>query len=44
VIGGFVYPWQSVFQSRIVDDDFQEPLRLRVATHVDLRHGYGDER
>jgi hypothetical protein len=38
VIRSFVYTWQSVFKSGIVDHDLKELLRLRVATSLDCQY------
>ena len=38
VIRSFVYTWQSVFKSGIVDHDLKEMLRLRVATSLDCQY------
>jgi hypothetical protein len=38
VIRSFVYTWQSVFKSGIVDHDLKELLRLRVATSLDCHY------
>jgi hypothetical protein len=38
VIRSFVYTWQSVFKSGVVDHDLKELLRLRVATSLDCQY------
>jgi hypothetical protein len=38
VIRSFVYTWQSLFKSGIVEHDLKELLRLRVATSLDCRY------
>ena len=38
VIRSFVYTWQAVFKSGIVDHGLKELLRLRVATSLDCQY------
>jgi len=38
VIRSFVYTWQSVFKSGIVDHELKELVRLRVATSLDCQY------
>jgi hypothetical protein len=38
VIRSFVYTWNSVFKSGIVEHELKELLRLRVATSLDCQY------
>jgi len=38
VIRSFVYTWQSVFKSGVVEHELKELLRLRVATSLDCQY------
>jgi hypothetical protein len=38
VLRSFVYTWQSVFKSGLVDHELKELLRLRVATSLDCQY------
>ncbi len=38
VIRSFVYTWQSVFKSGLVEHELKELLRLRVATSLDCQY------
>lgn len=38
VIRSFVYTWQSVFKSGLVEHELKELLRVRVATSLDCRY------